>query len=432
MKRILIANRGEIALRLLRACQMLGKETVAIYTHADANLPHLDMADDTVCVSHYLSSNDIVMAALTRGCDAVHPGYGLLSENAEFALSVETAGLTFIGPTPDHIASLGDKVAARKCLSQLGIPPIPGSTDVLSSLDEARAIAQQVGYPLVVKAVFGGGGRGIREVGSAEELEATLSLAMGEAKAGFGRSEVFIEKLLSGARHIEVQVLADGRGGCIHLGTRDCSVQRRYQKLIEECPAAGIDPSLIDALLEMSVSAMAELRYRNAATLEFLFAEGKFYFLEVNTRLQVEHPVTEAVTGVDIVAAQIHIAETGQLPLQQEAVFTNGYGIECRILAEDAAGRPGPGTINSLRLPGGPGIRFDSHIFVGYEVPHQYDSLIAKLVAYGETRTVALARLSQALAETRIEGISTNLDRLQMLVSHPDYALMKVHTGWNP
>lgn len=432
MKRILIANRGEIALRLVRACQLLGKETVAVYTPVDSNLPHLDLVDDTVCVSHYLSADDIVMAGLTRHCDAVHPGYGLLSENAAFARSVEDAGMTFIGPTPDQIATLGDKIEARRCFETLGILPIPGSTTAVDEASDARVIAEEVGYPVVVKAVYGGGGRGIREVGSADELQATLALAMGEAEVGFGRPEVFIEKCIRGARHIEVQILGDGAGACIQLGTRDCSVQRRYQKLIEECPAVNIESSLIEGLLEKCVAAMAALRYRNAATLEFLFAEGEFYFLEANTRLQVEHPVTEIVTQVDIVAAQIHIAETGQLPFEQGTVLARGHGIECRILAEDADGQPGPGTITALRFPGGPGIRIDSHISVGYEVPHQYDSLIAKLIAHGETRSIAVARMSHALTELRIEGIPTNLQRLKRLVGDPDFRQMKIDTGWNP
>jgi acetyl-CoA carboxylase biotin carboxylase subunit len=432
MKRILIANRGEIALRILRACQQLGKKTVAVYTPVDANLPHLDLADETVCISHYLSSDDIVMAGITRHCDAVHPGYGLLSENADFARSVEMAGMSFIGPSPEHIALLGDKIEARKCFAALGIESIPGSAEAVESLGDANKIATDIGYPLVVKAAFGGGGRGIREVASQLELDSTLALAMGEAEVGFGRAEVFIEKLLVGARHIEVQVLGDGEGGCIHLGTRDCSVQRRYQKLIEECPALNIDIELSEELLAKCVAAISSLKYRNAATLEFLFSGGEFYFLEANTRLQVEHPVTEVVTRRDIVVAQIQIAETARLPFQQQDLNLWGHGIECRILAEDGSGHPSPGEVTGLRLPGGPGVRIDSHIFVGYQVPHQYDSLIAKLVVEGETREIALARLKQALAEFCIEGIATNLERLIMLVNHTEYTNMRIDTGWNP
>jgi acetyl-CoA carboxylase biotin carboxylase subunit len=416
----------------LRACKLLGKQTVAIHTPIDANLPHLDLADDTVCVSHYLSSNDIVMAGLTRGCDAVHPGYGLLSENAGFAQSVEAAGMTFIGPSPEHIAALGDKLEARKCFAELGLAPIPGSVEAIADVGQANKIAVQIGYPLIVKAAFGGGGRGIRRVTDADQMAATLSLAMGEAEAGFGRSEVFIERLLEGARHIEVQLLGDGMGGCIHLGTRDCSVQRRYQKLIEECPALGIEPDLVNGLLEKCVAALSTLQYRNAATLEFLFAGGEFFFLETNTRLQVEHPVTEAVMGVDIVAAQILTAETGSCPIMQSDISPRGHSIECRILAEDASGQPGPGKITGLRLPGGPGVRFDSHIYVGYQVPHQYDSLIAKLIVHDESRAKALARLNQALEEIQIQGIPTNISRLHALVNHADFADLKIDTGWSP
>ena len=432
MKRILIANRGEIALRILRACKMLGKQTVAIHTPVDANLPHLDLADDTVCVSHYLSSNDIVMAGLTRGCDAVHPGYGLLSENSDFAADVEAAGMIFIGPKPEHIASLGDKLEARKCFAGLGLKPIPGSVDSIADIHEATEIAAQIGYPLIVKAAFGGGGRGIRRVAGPEQLAETLSLAMGEAEAGFGRPEVFIERLIEGARHVEVQLLGDGKGGCIQLGTRDCSVQRRYQKLMEECPATGIEPDLVNDLLDKCVAALSALRYRNAATLEFLFSGSEFFFLEANTRLQVEHPVTEAVMGVDIVSEQIQIAETGACSIIQSDVSPRGHSLECRILAEDAQGQPGPGLITSLRLPGGPGVRFDSHIYVGYKVPYQYDSLIGKLIVHGASRSVALARMKQTLEEIQIQGIPTNISRLLTLITHEDFAGLKIDTEWSP
>lgn len=431
-KRILIANRGEIALRILRACQQLDKETIAIYTTVDANLPHLDLATDTVCVSDYLSADDIVMAGLTRGCDAVHPGYGLLSENAEFAFQVEAAGMAFIGPEPRHIADLGDKTAARKIFSDLGIAGIPGSTGSVASIVEAQAIAATIGYPVIVKAAFGGGGRGMRKVDSEAGLSDALEVAIAEAEIGFGRGEVFIEKFLSNARHIEVQILGDGRGGCVHLGTRDCSIQRRYQKLIEESPAPEIDQGLLEDITHQCVKAMTQLEYRNAATLEFLFADGEFYFLEVNTRLQVEHPVTEMVSGIDLVATQLQIADFGRLPLSQDSIRLNGHAIECRVLAEDGSGRAGPGVIKGLRLPGGPGIRFDSHIYVGYRVPHQYDSLIAKLVAHAENRTMALARLEQALGELQIQGIPTNVDRLKQLVRDPTFANVKFHTNWNP
>jgi len=431
-ERILIANRGEIALRILRACQKLGKQTVAVYTLIDSALPHLDLADETVCIGHYLSANDIVMAGLTRHCDAVHPGYGLLSENAEFAHLVEQAGMTFIGPTPAHIAQLGDKVSARKTLSNLGIPILPGSIDPVTSISDALVIANEIGYPLIIKAAFGGGGRGMRRVNTESELGAALNLAMGEALSGFGRSEVFIEKLLTAARHIEVQVLGDGNGTCVHLGTRDCSVQRRYQKLIEESPASSVSDDALKNLALKCASAMASLSYRNAATLEFLWENGQFYFLEVNTRVQVEHPVTEMVSGIDLVAAQLIIADTNLLPFDQSSVTIKGHAIECRILAEDASGQPGPGLISGMRLPGGPGIRLDSHIYVGYRVPHQYDSLIAKLVVHGEDRAMALARLKLALNELQIDGIATNVERLKRLTQDPDFVNDVIDTNWNP
>tara|TARA_R110002073_G_scaffold5617_7_gene34420 strand:- start:5556 stop:6860 length:1305 start_codon:yes stop_codon:yes gene_type:complete len=430
--RILIANRGEIALRILRACQKLGKKTVAIYTAVDANLPHLDLADDTVCVSHYLDANDIVMAGLTRRCDAVHPGYGLLSENAAFAEQVESSGMVFIGPSPQHISALGDKTAARKIFSGLDIPCIPGSVEAVSSVEEAFEVAAVLGYPLIIKAAFGGGGRGIRKVDSAAGLAEAFDVSVSEAEVGFGRSEVFVEKLIENARHIEVQVLGDGKGGCVHLGTRDCSVQRRYQKLVEECPAPNIDNVCLDALTEKCVEAMAKLGYRNVATLEFLHTPGEFFFLEVNTRLQVEHPVTEMVSGIDLVAAQFQIADSGVIPFTQESIHLVGHSIECRILAEDAAGLAGPGEIMGLRLPGGPGIRFDSHLYVGYRVPHQYDSLVGKLVVHAEDREMALARLKQALNELRIDGIPTNIERLKRLTSDSTFMNVKFHTNWNP
>lgn len=428
--RLLIANRGEIALRILRACHHAGLETVAIYTEVDRNLPHLKQANAQVKVSGYLNIDDVVMAAKTKGCDSVHPGYGLLSENAEFAQKVESAGLTFIGPTSEHISMLGDKLQARRVFQKLGIPTIPGSEGAVESAEEVRAIAEQVGYPLVIKASFGGGGRGIRAVHNENDLDNVLHLSRGEAGISFGKDEVFVEKLLVDARHIEVQILGDGHGQCVHLGTRDCSVQRRYQKLIEEAPAPQVDSILMNLLTDQCIQAMSEIHYRNAATLEFLFTDDKFFFLEVNTRLQVEHPVTEMVSGQDIVALQLHIAEKGSLPIQQEEVMIQGSAIECRILAEDQSELPSPGIITHFVSPGGPGVRMDTHIFTGYEVPHQYDSLIAKLVVLGSDRLAALARMRQALRETKIEGISTNIKNLQQLIDAEAFVTVKHHTNW--
>jgi acetyl-CoA carboxylase biotin carboxylase subunit len=430
--RVLIANRGEIALRLLRACHAMGKETVAIYTEFDRHLPHLALANDQVKVGHYLNIDDIVMAGKTKGCVAVHPGYGLLSENADFARSVESSGMTFIGPSADHIAQLGDKVEARRLLKSLGVPTIPGSEGSVESLDEAKQIASQIGYPIVIKAAFGGGGRGIRAVSSETNLEQVLDLSRGEADVSFGRDEVFVEKLVVNARHIELQIMGDGRGNCVHLGSRDCSVQRRYQKIVEEAPAPSVDPEALQELIGRCLDAMEKIRYRNAATLEFLYSAGQFYFLEVNTRLQVEHPVTESVTGQDVVAAQLAISDQGSLPFNQSEIAVTGHAIECRLLAEDEDGRPSPGRVTRLEFPGGPGIRIDSHLYVGYEVPHQYDSMVAKVIAHGTDRSAALARMAQALTELRIEGIKTNIINLKMIIHHPDFAAVDIHTNWKP
>ncbi len=431
-KRVLIANRGEIALRILRACHVLGVETVAVYTDVDRNLPHLSLANVQIKVSSYLNIGDVVMAGRTTSCEAVHPGYGLLSENAEFAAKVEESGMVFIGPTAEHIQTLGDKVQARQVMGNLGVPTIPGSEGLISSVDEIRQVAEKVGYPLVVKAAFGGGGRGIRAVANDEELEQVLAVSQSEAGISFGREEVFVEKLLLDARHVELQLLGDGAGNCVHLGSRDCSVQRRYQKLVEEAPAPNISAQKLEALLDKCQAALATLCYRNAATMEFLYSGGEFYFLEVNTRLQVEHPVTELVTSQDVVSLQLKTASEERLPLEQADVTIEGCAIECRVLAEDADERPSPGRVTGLSLPGGPGIRVDSHLFVGYVVPHQYDSLIAKLVVSGPDRPTAVARMRQALAETKIEGISTNIAKLQTIVSSPEFARVTFHTNWKP
>lgn len=430
--RVLIANRGEIALRLLRACRVLGLETVAVFTEVDKGLPHLRFADDQVKVRNYLDIDDVVMAGVTRGCDLVHPGYGLLSENAEFARKVVDAGMKFVGPSSEHIALLGDKVKARAAFEQFDITPVPGSIGAVASIDEITEIAERIGYPLVIKAAFGGGGRGIRAVHSPDQLEELLLLSQSEAGLSFGRDDVFVEKLVEHARHVEIQLLGDGNGQCVHVATRDCSVQRRYQKLLEEAPAPGLDQALLDTLAARCVSAMSQLKYCSAATMEFLFAEGNFYFLEVNTRLQVEHPVTEVVTGLDIVAAQFFIAEHGELPFTQDQVQVGGHAIELRLLAEDDEEQPSPGLVTQLELPGGPGVRIDSHLYVGYQVPHQYDSLIAKLIVSAADRATAIARAKQALSEFKIKGIRTNAKRLRQVLQDPAFIDMKIHTNWKP
>lgn len=432
LQRILIANRGEIALRILRTCRNLGREAVAIYTEVDRPLPHLKFCAEQVKVKSYLDIDDVVMAGKISGCDAVHPGYGLLSENAEFAEKVREAGMTFIGPSPEHIALLGDKIRARQVFETYGLAPIPGSSGAVTSVAELRGTAGTIGYPLVIKAAFGGGGRGIRAIYNDQKLEETLEMSRSEADLSFGQDDVFVEKLIENARHVELQLLGNGTGQCLHLGTRDCSIQRRYQKLIEEAPAPGIPQHKVDELITNASQALASMSYESAVTLEFLYAGEKFYFLEANTRLQVEHPVTEVVTGLDVVAAQITIAEAQKLPLSQTDVQFRGHAIELRILAEDESEKPSPGTITKLHWPGGPGIRVDSHLQVGYRVPHQYDSLVAKLIVSAQSRGAAIARAQFALNELEIAGIKTNVPRLSQILATPEFAELKFHTNWKP
>ncbi|MEO2177380.1 MAG: acetyl-CoA carboxylase biotin carboxylase subunit [bacterium] len=423
LRRVLIANRGEIALRILRACHEMGIEAIAAYTQVDKDLLHLQFADDTVCVdrSSYLCPENMVMAATTMNCDAIHPGYGLLSEDVEFAEMVVKNGLVFVGAKPEHLRALGDKSKARQVMASNGLQAIPGSSNSVLNLQEAVESARDIGYPLVIKATFGGGGRGIRLIHNESELVGVYSEARSEANVNFGRDELYLEKYLADARHIEVQVLGDGRGTVVHLGTRDCSIQRRHQKIIEEAPAPGIDSKSLDALANSAASALTRLDYQNAATLEFLYQDGEFYFMEINTRLQVEHPVTEMVAGVDIVQAQLSIADSGELPLTQEDVKIEGYSIECRINAEDANFNPSPGLVVRYDAPGGHGVRVDSHVYAGYLVPHHYDSLLAKLVVHGKNRNEAIARMRRALSEFRIEGIATGIPLLQEILASTDF-----------
>lgn len=429
MHKVLIANRGEIALRIQRSCRELGIQTVAAYAAVDRDLLHLKFADEIVCISKndYLCSENLVAAALTTGCDAVHPGYGFLSENAEFCRLVEDNGLTYIGPTSEQIAEMGNKILARRAFRALGISPVPGSEEEIDNLNDAINLVSQIGYPVVVKAAFGGGGRGIRIVDDEAMLEGAFSAAKAEAAAVFGDGAVYIEKFLDDARHIEVQIFGDGKGAAIHFGTRECSIQRRQQKVIEEAPAPNISQSILDALCEQAVAAVAAIEYRNAGTLEFLYQDGEFYFVEMNTRIQVEHPVTEAITGHDLLRLQIETADGNLLQTQNDIMF-NGSAIECRINAEDDCYLPSPGVLSEVIFPGGAGVRVDSHLYAGYRVPHYFDSLVAKLIVWDRDRPGTLRKMQRALDEMTITGIETNKRKLQKIVSHEKFQEGDVNT----
>ena len=417
LTKVIIANRGEIALRILRACREFGIRTVAVHSMADRDLKHVRLADESVCIGpppsaeSYLNIPAVVSAAEVTDAVAVHPGYGFLSENADFAERVEQSGFIFIGPRPETIRLMGDKLSAIAAMRAAGIPCVPGSDSPIGDDPrETLRIARDVGYPVIVKAAGGGGGRGMRAVHSEESLLDAVSLTRAEAGAAFGSDAVYLEKYLENPRHVEFQVLADTYGNVVHLGERDCSMQRRHQKVLEEAPAPGIDPAVREAMGARCVAACREIGYRGAGTFEFLYEDGRFHFIEMNTRLQVEHPVTELVTGIDIVKAQLRIAAGEELPFAQDDVRIRGHAIECRINAEHPTTfRPSPGTISMFHPPGGPGIRLDSHIYTGYEVPPYYDSMIGKLIAYGETRAFAVARAGTALEEIVIDGIDTNI-----------------------
>ena len=418
-KKVLIANRGEIALRINRACRELGVQTVAIFSEADRNSLHVRHADEAFCVGpgpvprSYLSIPNIISTALITGCDAVHPGYGFLAENARFAEICADHGLTFIGPSPSVIASMGDKATAKRVMKEAGIATTP-DTDILPSVDEARAAAERMGYPVLLKATAGGGGKGMRAVHAPEELERAYSSATAEAEASFKDGRVYMEKLILRPRHIEVQILADGFGNVVHLGERDCSVQKpSHQKLIEEAPASNLPQKTRKALHEMAVHAAGAVRYSNAGTLEFLVSGDQVYFMEMNTRIQVEHPVTEMVYNIDLVKEQIRIAAGERLGYTQADLKASGHAIECRINAEDARNNfaPAAGTLTNVVFPGGPGIRVDTHVYSGATVPPFYDSMIAKIVALGETREAAIARMERALRETVVEGVNTTIQQ---------------------
>lgn len=422
-KKILIANRGEIALRVLRCCREMGYKTVGVYSEADVDLMHLHLADETVCIGpapahqSYLNFPSILSAAEVTNADAIHPGYGFLSENPGFAEQARQSGFNFIGPDPETIRSMGDKVNAIKIMKEAGVPCVPGSDGVVIDLVAAEKITDNIGYPILIKAVAGGGGRGMRVVYKSADLESALAMTRQEAKAAFGDDRVYIEKYLSKPCHVEIQVLGDGNGNAVHFGERDCSMQRRHQKIIEEAPAPGISLEQRSMIGTQCVQACEMLKYKGVGTFEFLYENGQFYFIEMNTRIQVEHPVTEMVTGFDLIREQIRVAMGESLGYTQKDIELHGHSIECRINAEDPNTLiPSPGLITNLHVPGGPGVRFDSHIYKGYRVPHQYDSLIGKLITHGKNRDIAILRMRQALQELNIEGIKTNkMLHLQLL-----------------
>ena len=418
IEKILIANRGEIALRILRTCREMGLKTVAVHSEADKDLKHVLLADESVCIGpapstdSYLNQPAIIAAAEVTDAEAIHPGYGFLSENADFAEKVENSGFIFIGPKPETIRMMGDKVSAIKAMKAAGVPTVPGSGGPLGDDDEEnKRIAREIGYPVIIKASGGGGGRGMRVVHTESNLAKAIQMTKTEAGAAFGNPEVYMEKFLENPRHIEVQVLSDGLGNAVHLGERDCSMQRRHQKVVEEAPAPGITEEQRQRIGEACVKACLDIGYRGAGTFEFLYENGEFYFIEMNTRLQVEHPVTEQVTGVDLVRAQIEIAMGKPLRFKQDEIQIRGHAIECRINAENPAKNfmPSPGKLERLHLPGGLGVRWDSHIYTGYHVPPHYDSMIGKLITYGDSREVAIARMQHALNELVILGIDTNI-----------------------
>jgi acetyl-CoA carboxylase biotin carboxylase subunit len=428
IEKLLIANRGEIALRIHRACHEMGIKTVAVHSTADADAMHVRLADEAICIGppaakdSYLNIAAIISAAEISGADAIHPGYGFLSENAQFAEIVEAHGIAFVGPKPEHIRIMGDKVEAKRTAGALGLPLVPGSDGALETLDEAKAVAAQIGYPVLIKAASGGGGRGMKVVPSEDQLETLISQAGNEAKAAFGDATVYMEKYLGNPRHIEFQIFGDGNGKAIHLGERDCSLQRRHQKVLEEAPSPVISAAERERMGGIVSKAMADMGYRGAGTIEFLYEDGEFYFIEMNTRLQVEHPVTEMITGVDLVREQIRIAEGKPLSVTQDELVFTGHAIECRINAEDPRTfAPSPGTVTSYHVPGGMHVRVDSGLYQGYKIPPYYDSMIGKLIVYGRTREGCIMRLRRALEEYVIEGMKTTIPLHQKLLTDPEF-----------
>lgn len=436
-KRILVANRGEIALRVLRACREMGIETVAVFSEADRGAAYLELADEAYCIGppkssdSYLRIDRVISAAEIGNVQAIHPGYGFLAENAHFAEVCRSCNIEFIGPPHEAMALLGDKNAARTLARENGVPTVPGSDGVVRDEKEALAVAQRIGFPVLVKAVAGGGGRGMRMALDPKALEAAVRQAQVEAEAAFGNGDLYLEKYIEHPRHVEVQVLADQHGNVVHLWERDCTMQRRHQKLIEESPAPKLNPSTRQAMCDAAVRLVRAAKYTNAGTVEFIVdRQGKFYFIEVNARIQVEHPVTELVTGIDLIKAQIRIAANEPLWFRQEDVVARGHAIECRINAEDPSKgfRPSPGTIHRMVVPGGFGVRFDSHVHTGYSVSAHYDSLIGKLLVHQPSRDEAIASMKRALAELRIEGVKTTVPLCQEILDHPAFVEARVDT----
>jgi acetyl-CoA carboxylase, biotin carboxylase subunit len=436
-EKILIANRGEIALRVLRACKELGIQTVAVHSTADADAMHVRLADESVCIGppaakdSYLNVPSLLSACEITGADAVHPGYGFLSENARFAEILTEHGVHFIGPKPEHIRLMGDKIEAKRTAQKLGIPVVPGSDGAIKSDQDALAIARDIGFPVLVKAAAGGGGRGMKVAETAADLPVALATARAEAKAAFGDDAVYLEKYLATPRHIEIQVLGDGRGNAIHLGERDCSLQRRHQKVLEESPSPALNASARAEIGEIVAAAMRQIKYLSAGTVEFLYQDGRFYFIEMNTRIQVEHPVTEMITDIDLVLEQIRVADGAALAIDQKDVEFHGHAIECRINAENPVSfRPSPGRIVHYHPPGGMGVRVDSAAYQGYAIPPYYDSLLGKLIVHGKTRGECLMRLKRALDEFVVDGVETTLPLFRALVRDKDVLDGAYHIHW--
>ena len=439
VEKVLIANRGEIALRIVRSCRELGIATVAVFSTVDKKALHVQLADEAVCVGDslsnksYLNIPNILAAATSRGVDAIHPGYGFLAENDKFAEMCNDHGIVFIGPSPKAIRSMGDKSTAKETMEAVGVPTVPGSKGLLSNVDEAYKLADDIGYPVIIKATAGGGGRGMRLVENSDNLEKMFKAAQGEAEAAFGNDGLYMEKFIKKPRHVEIQILADRSGNVVHLGERDCSVQRRHQKLLEESPSPAINTELRKKMGNAAIAAAKSIGYEGAGTVEFLVDDyDNFYFMEMNTRIQVEHPVTEMVTGVDLIAEQIKIASGKNLEFNQDDIHLNGHAIECRINAEDPSHnfRPSPGKITGWLPPGGPGVRVDSHVYTGYEIPPFYDSLIGKLIVWGKDRNTAIKRMNRALNECAVTGIPTTINFHLTLLNKSKFKQGKIHTKY--